>query len=177
MDVKTNDNRPISELDLSVRAENALLRNGINTIGELREKTPLQLLRLQWLGEKSLGIIVSRLKQDVRSGNKRCLNCAHHGGMGAPPFKPSGECVPCQADTEQLRSRWTQKSAPAKFSREWERVEGHTFRLKVPGGWLVQIYNCELSPDGSNLNPSSPGLCFYPDPNHEWLLEEERKEN
>jgi len=109
---------------------------------------------------------------DVTGGNTLCLNCAHHGGMGAPPFEPSGECVPCQADTEHPRSRWAPKPVPAKLSRKWERVEGHTFRLKVPGGWIVQIYNCELSPDGSDLNPSSPALCFCPDPNHEWLLEE-----
>ena len=31
------------------------------------------------------------------------------------------------------------------------------FRAKVPGGWLVQVYQ----PDGC-------GITFYPDPEHEW---------
>lgn len=52
-----------------------------------------------------------------------------------------------------------------RYSRDWETVtnidnEEFTERLKVPGGWLVQIV------EGSER----VALTFYPDPEHEWNL-------
>ncbi|HEY3297272.1 MAG TPA: hypothetical protein VGK34_01350 [Armatimonadota bacterium] len=37
------------------------------------------------------------------------------------------------------------------------------YRAKVPGGWLVQVQRFT-----SDNSAHMGGLCFYPDPNHEW---------
>lgn len=39
-----------------------------------------------------------------------------------------------------------------------------TFRMKVPGGWVVK----QVIQQGT----ASVALCFVPDPGHEWKLEE-----
>lgn len=44
----------IEELDLSVRSRNCLKRAGLNTVGELTEKTPDDMMAVRNLGEKSL---------------------------------------------------------------------------------------------------------------------------
>ncbi len=49
-----------------------------------------------------------------------------------------------------------------KYSRKWEAVNDDTFRMSVPGGWLV---NTDNSGEGA-------GLCFLPDPKNEWLLDQ-----
>jgi len=41
----------------------------------------------------------------------------------------------------------------------WIRIKA---RAKVPGGWLVRTKG-----DTSQDSPGG-GMCFYPDPNHEW---------
>lgn len=43
---------------------------------------------------------------------------------------------------------------------DWEAIDSDTFRLKVPGGWLVKAYG-----------RSAPSICFVPDLDHEWKLE------
>ena len=35
----------------------------------------------------------------------------------------------------------------------------HTFRAKIPGGWLIRI---------ADINGYGCGITFYPDPNHAW---------
>lgn len=52
---------PIEELDLSVRSYNCLKRAGINTIGELIQKTPEEILKVRNLGKKSLEEIEEKL--------------------------------------------------------------------------------------------------------------------
>ncbi|MBT9258989.1 MAG: DNA-directed RNA polymerase subunit alpha [Clostridiales bacterium] len=52
---------PIDELELSVRSYNCLKRAGINTIGELVNKTPEDMLKIRNLGKKSLEEVESRL--------------------------------------------------------------------------------------------------------------------
>ena len=47
---------------------------------------------------------------------------------------------------------------------EWEELTLTTRRLPVPGGWLVAVG--PVSPCAN-----SHGICFLPDPKHEWLLE------
>lgn len=54
--------RPIEELDLGVRAFNSLKRDGINTIGELINKSEEEIIRIRNLGTKSLTEIKERLK-------------------------------------------------------------------------------------------------------------------
>ncbi len=58
------------------------------------------------------------------------------------------------------------------MSLKWERVAGSTpwgsgigvLRAKVPGGWLVRA---------EETGGSRDGICFYPDPEHEWTIEED----
>ena len=59
-------------------------------------------------------------------------------------------------------------SEQEKYPREWEVFttwwnNGHydVARLKVFGGWIVQVE--------ASHNP-----CFVPDPDHKWVLEEEK---
>ncbi|KXG75696.1 DNA-directed RNA polymerase subunit alpha [Fervidicola ferrireducens] len=52
---------PIEELDLSVRSYNCLKRAGINTIGELIQKTPEEIMKVRNLGKKSLEEIEEKL--------------------------------------------------------------------------------------------------------------------
>jgi len=53
---------PIEELDLSVRSYNCLKRAGINTIGELIQKTPEDMMKIRNLGKKSLEEVQSKLE-------------------------------------------------------------------------------------------------------------------
>lgn len=53
----------------------------------------------------------------------------------------------------------------------WEKLQvgepkheftyGSINRTKVPGGWLLAVF-------WSPTHGGGPGICFYPDPNHEW---------
>lgn len=52
---------PIEELDLSVRSYNCLKRAGINTIYELVQKTPDDMMKVRNLGKKSLEEVQSKL--------------------------------------------------------------------------------------------------------------------
>jgi hypothetical protein len=53
---------------------------------------------------------------------------------------------------------------PQNYPRKLEVVHRSSdiYRLKVPGGWLVLLFGTQ---EGSAL--------FIPDPNHEWVLEDE----
>ncbi len=53
---------PIEELDLSVRSYNCLKRAGINTIGELVQKTPEDMMKVRNLGKKSLEEVEEKLR-------------------------------------------------------------------------------------------------------------------
>jgi len=52
---------PIEELDLSVRSFNCLKRAGINTVGDLVEKTDEEMIRVRNLGKKSLEEVKQKL--------------------------------------------------------------------------------------------------------------------
>lgn len=51
----------IEELDLSVRSYNCLKRAGIDTVGELCQKTPEEMMKVRNLGTKSLAEVESKL--------------------------------------------------------------------------------------------------------------------
>ncbi len=53
---------------------------------------------------------------------------------------------------------------PQKYPRRFEVIDkkDDSFRLKVPGGWIVWMAGTQ---EGTAL--------FVPDPNHEWVLEDE----
>jgi DNA-directed RNA polymerase subunit alpha len=52
---------PIEELDLSVRSFNCLKRAGINTVGELTNKTDEDMMKVRNLGKKSLEEVKEKL--------------------------------------------------------------------------------------------------------------------
>ncbi|MEG1739508.1 MAG: DNA-directed RNA polymerase subunit alpha [Erysipelotrichaceae bacterium] len=54
---------PIDELDFSVRAYNCLKRAGVNTLGDLTEKTELEMMKIRNLGKKSLKEVVEKIKE------------------------------------------------------------------------------------------------------------------
>jgi DNA-directed RNA polymerase subunit alpha len=55
--------QPIEDLDLSERPRNCLKRAQINTIGELVERTPAELLAITNFGQKSLDEVIQRLDE------------------------------------------------------------------------------------------------------------------
>lgn len=55
--------KKIEELDLSVRSYNCLKRAGINTVGDLTQKTEEEMMRVRNLGRKSLKEVVQKLRE------------------------------------------------------------------------------------------------------------------
>ena len=56
-------NKAIDELDFSVRSFNCLKRAGINTVGDLINKTPDEMMRVRNLGKKSLEEVIAKLDE------------------------------------------------------------------------------------------------------------------
>lgn len=54
---------PIDDLDFSVRAYNCLKRAGVNTLGDLTEKTELDMMKIRNLGKKSLKEVIDKIKE------------------------------------------------------------------------------------------------------------------
>ena len=52
----------IEDLDFSVRAYNCLKRAGVNTLGDLTEKTELEMMKIRNLGKKSLKEVMDKIK-------------------------------------------------------------------------------------------------------------------
>lgn len=52
----------IEELDLSVRAFNCLKRAGVNTVGDLVNKSPEEMMKVRNLGKKSLEEVITKLQ-------------------------------------------------------------------------------------------------------------------
>ena len=52
----------IDDLDFSVRAYNCLKRAGISTLGELTEKSELEMMKIRNLGKKSLKEVIDKIK-------------------------------------------------------------------------------------------------------------------
>lgn len=55
--------KKIEDLDLSVRSYNCLKRAGINTVGELTQKTEEEMMRVRNLGRKSLKEVIQKLRE------------------------------------------------------------------------------------------------------------------
>ena len=63
----------IDELELSVRSYNCLKRAGINTVEELTNKTPEDMMKVRNLGRKSLEEVLAKLKElnlELNSGDE-----------------------------------------------------------------------------------------------------------
>ena len=56
-------NMTIDELELSVRSYNCLKRSGLNTVEELTNKTPDDMMKVRNLGKKSLEEVLAKLKE------------------------------------------------------------------------------------------------------------------
>ena len=56
--------KPVSytHLDLSVRAFNCLKRAGVNTVNDLINKSPEEMMKVRNLGKKSLEEVISKLE-------------------------------------------------------------------------------------------------------------------
>ncbi len=54
---------PIDELDFSVRAYNCLKRANVNTLGDLTERTELEMMKIRNLGKKSLKEVIEKIKE------------------------------------------------------------------------------------------------------------------
>ena len=52
----------IDDLEFSVRAYNCLKRAGVNTLGDLTEKTELEMMKIRNLGKKSLKEVIDKIK-------------------------------------------------------------------------------------------------------------------
>jgi DNA-directed RNA polymerase subunit alpha len=53
----------IDDLDFSVRAYNCLKRAGVNTLGDLTEKSELEMMKIRNLGKKSLKEVMDKVKE------------------------------------------------------------------------------------------------------------------
>jgi DNA-directed RNA polymerase subunit alpha len=63
----------IDELELSVRSYNCLKRAGINTVEELCNKSPDEMMKVRNLGKKSLDEVLAKLKElglQLRNGEE-----------------------------------------------------------------------------------------------------------
>ena len=56
-----NEEKPIEEIELSVRSYNCLKRAGISTVGELCAKTEEEMMKVRNLGKKSLKEVKEKL--------------------------------------------------------------------------------------------------------------------
>ena len=69
MSIKEDDKKDeildmsIDELELSVRSYNCLKRAGINTVKELTNKTPDEMMKVRNLGRTSLEEVLAKLKE------------------------------------------------------------------------------------------------------------------
>ena len=58
-----NDERPVEDLELTVRSYNCLKREGVDTIGQLATMTEEELMNIRNLGMKSVDEIRSKLTE------------------------------------------------------------------------------------------------------------------
>ena len=83
-----------------------------------------------------------------------------------------GHSLPAPS-SEARAQNFAQASNRAKRSLNWQALNSSqpddgwtkTYRAKVPGGWLIQVFNIQ---NRGNNPASALGLIFYPDPNHTW---------
>ncbi len=62
---------------------------------------------------------------------------------------------------ERIISAAINDSSQSNRSSVEDQPHGHSYRTKVPGGWLVLW-------TGVDLGRPHAGMTFYPDPQHKW---------
>jgi DNA-directed RNA polymerase subunit alpha len=92
-------NRSVEELELSVRSYNCLKNAGIQTIGELVQKTESEMLRTKNFGRKSLNEIKEILST---MGLALGMKPDAHGRLIAPPAPPPGTVIEELPDDDQF---------------------------------------------------------------------------
>ena len=92
-------NRSVEELELSVRSYNCLKNAGIQTIGELVQKSESEMLRTKNFGRKSLNEIKEILQT---MGLALGMKPDAHGRLVAPPAPPPGSMPEDIPDDEQF---------------------------------------------------------------------------
>lgn len=60
-----------------------------------------------------------------------------------------------------------------EFLNVWEYIVNNTYRLRVPGGWVIKILSSGTNwvKDSGNHSYSSSSCTFVPDPQHNWKIE------
>ena len=92
-------NRSVEELELSVRSYNCLKNAGIQTIGELVQKSESEMLRTKNFGRKSLNEIKEILQT---MGLALGMKPDAHGRLIAPPPPPPGSIPEDIPDDDQF---------------------------------------------------------------------------
>lgn len=71
---------------------------------------------------------------------------------------------------------------------KWEKIDEHTMRVKVPGGWLVkhsQVIVIRVPVPSkaiigqtqiAEMPSAAMGMTFVPDPDYKWELEKDEEE-
>ncbi len=92
-------NRSVEELELSVRSYNCLKNAGIQTIGELVQKSESEMLRTKNFGRKSLNEIKEILQT---MGLSLGMKPDGHGRLISPPPPPPGSIPEELPDEDQF---------------------------------------------------------------------------
>ena len=92
--------RPVRELELSIRSENCLLRGGIHTVGELLQRSRDDLLKIRNLGKISLTEIEEKIK---KAGLTLRENSADTEGNKENGTEGTQEAEEAQADESQAQ--------------------------------------------------------------------------
>lgn len=161
-------NMGIDELELSVRSYNCLKRAGINTIGDLRQRSFDDLTRVRNMGRKSLNEILLKLNElgvSLREsevaeeytelnhpGRKRCEQLREMrirvAKVNDIEFEPNechhtepckGMCLMCDYEVAYLEKKLREKA---------ERGE----KTPLKGLLNVEKYLCDLSEDGEQID-------------------------
>ena len=97
----------IDELELSVRSYNCLKRAGINTVEELTNRTPEDMMKVRNLGRKSLEEVLAKLKE---LGLEKILISCIDGNIGSEKtiLKNGGvyESTVCEPDRNRKLKRF-----------------------------------------------------------------------
>ena len=67
---------------------------------------------------------------------------------------------------------------------KWQKLKhtphyGNVYRAMVPGGWLVLADTWarhDETGEKRQYQATGVGICFYPDPGHEWVITEDDDE-
>jgi hypothetical protein len=74
----------------------------------------------------------------------------------------------CDLVSKMTEIHTTTPALKRTYPRAWECIDPSTFRLPVPGGWLVLVYESTSDPGCARA------LTFFPDPDGAWVLEEKK---